>query len=291
MNNSKVRTSPVTEAFVRFHFTGICSLVTDSSHSPLVAVIPDGRQARYSSTDPSSQIPSHHAFVMFPAAAASGREADFIVKNGELGVCLLENELLSLAGGTIEPVAANGSADEIIRMSNVCSHATMANECIAHPPHERVLAQVNLPSNALWVQTLSEDEYTFDPPCSSVSEPMSGKLAEVAALDLRITDASTLMLVSHPFSGASRAALVLSLEGTSAEAPLVITIGNVPLPDLQRYVNEEEGHHHHDRDVHFELYYTLTPGSAPLPLTVPARQLTKVPHASNCPVAIMDVEG
>ena len=301
MKNSKVHThevrpkaagAPVTEAFVRFHFTGICSLIVASDHSPLVAVIPDGRQSRFSTTDPSMQIPSHHAFVMFPAAAASGREADFKLKNGDLGVCLLQHELLSLAGGTIEPVEGSGSADAIIRMSNVCAHAVVAQDCVSHPPHDAVLAQVTIPSNALWVQTASEDDYTFEPRCGAVSKPHEGKLAEVAAVDLRIRDASTLLLLSHPFAGgAAHQPLELSLAGTSAEDPLVITIGNSPLPDLQRYVDAAPGGHQHDRDVHFELYYTLAPAAPPLPLTVPVRQQTKVPHASNCPVVIMDVEG
>ena len=288
----KETAAPVTEAFVRFHFTGICGLVVASDHSPLVAVIPDGRQGRFSTTDPSMQIPSHRAFVMFPAAAASGREADFKLKNGELGVCLLEHELLSLAGGTIEPVPESGSKDAIIRMSNVCAHALVAQDCVAHPPHDAVLAQVTIPSNALWVQTASEDDYAFEPRCNSVPKPHQGKVAEVAAVDLRIRDASTLMLLSHPFvGGAAREPLELSLAGTSAKEPLVITIGNSPLPDLHRYVDAAPGGHQHDRDVHFELYYTLTPAAPPLPLTVPVRQQTKVPHASNCPVVIMDVEG
>jgi hypothetical protein len=176
-------------------------------------------------------------------------------------------------------------------MTHVCSHMKAAKSCVSFPPREGVLAQVSLPSNMLWVQTLSEDDYTFQPPCALVTAPQIGKLAEVAAVDVRISDASTLMLESHAFGGGpSRDALVLSLEGTTAEAPLVITIGNTPLPDLQRYVDETPGGHQHDRDVHFELYYTLAAANSPLLPVIPVRQLTKVPHASNCPVALMDAE-
>jgi hypothetical protein len=300
MKNSKVHTHevrsnaaalPVTDAYVRFHLTGICGLVLDSGHAPLLTIIPDGRRPRLSATDPTAEIPSHHAFVMFRAAAASGREADFKVKNGELGVCLLEHELITLAGGTIEPLPPKATPSEIINMAHVCGHMKAAKSCVAFPPREDVLAQVSLPSNVLSVQTLSEDDYTFEPPCALVTAPQTGKLAEVAAVDFHITDASTLMLESHAFGGGpSRDALVLSLEGTTAEAPLVITIGNSPLPDLQRYVDETPGGHQHDRDVHFELYYTLAAARPPLLPVIPVRQLTKVPHASNCPVALMDVE-
>ena len=129
MKNSKVHTHevrsnaaalPVTEAFVRFHVTGICGLVLNSGHAPLLTIIPDGRRPRFSVTDPASEIPAHRAYVMFPAAAASGREADFNVKNGELGVCLLEQELITLAGGTIEPLPPKGNGAEIINISRVC---------------------------------------------------------------------------------------------------------------------------------------------------------------------------
>lgn len=298
MKNSKVHTHevrsnaaalPVTEAFVRFQLTGICGLVLNSGHTPLLTIIPDGRRPRFSVNDPASEIPSHHAFVMFSAAAASGREPDFNVKGGELGVCLLEHELITIAGGTIEPLAPTGTAAEIVEMARVCSHMKAAKSCVSFPPREGVLAQVSLPSNMLWVETPSEDDYTFEPVC--VADPQTGKLAEVAAVDFRITDASTLMLESHAFGGGpSRDPLVLSLEGTTAEEPLVITIGNTPLPDLQRYVDQAPGGHQHDRDVHFELYYTLAAANPALLPVIPVRQLTKVPHASNCPVALMDAE-
>jgi len=301
MKNSKVHAHevrpksallPVTEAFVRIHITGICGLIVDGGHTPLLTVIPDGRQARFSVNDPTEEIPSHHAFVMFPAAAASGRAADFNVKDGELGVCLLEHELITLAGGTIEPLPPGGGTSEITVMSRVCGHAQAAKSCVAFPPREEVLAQVSLPSNALWVQTLSEDDYAFEPLCDLVTDAQTGKLAEVVAVDFHITDASTLMLESHAYSGGpSSEALVLSLEGTSAEAPLIVTIGNTPLPDLQRYVDETPGGHEHDRDVHFELYYMLAASNPPLLPVIPVKQMTKVPHASNCPSVIMDVEG
>jgi hypothetical protein len=289
---SKETTMPLTDAYVRFHITGICGLVVDSGHTPLVVLMPDGRQSSFSSTDPAEEIPSHRGIVMFPAAAASGREADFTVKNGELGVCLLEEELITLAGGTIGPGKPGaGSTSEIVRMADVCSHARVARSNVAFPPSGSVLAQVSLPSNALWVQTLSEDSYTFEPRCSLVADPQEGQLAEVVAVDLHITDASTLMLVSHAYDGGpSSEPLVLSLDGTTPEAPLVVTIGNVPLPDLQRYVNETPGGHDHERDVHFELYYRLTAVPPPLPVTIPVKQMTKVPHASNCPSVIMDLE-
>lgn len=300
MKNSKVHTHevrsnaaalPVTEAFVRFHLTGICGLVLNSGHAPLLTIIPDGRRPRFSVTDPASEIPPHHAVVMFPAFAASGREADFNVKNGELGVCLLEQELITLAGGTIEPLPPKGGSAEIVNMARVCDHAKMAKSCVAFPPREGVLAQVSLPSGQLWAQTLSDDDYAFEPPCAAVSDPQSGKLAEVAAVDFRITDASTLMLESHAFGGGpSREALVLSLQGTSAEQPLIVTIANSPLPDLQRYVDDTPGGHQHDRDVHFELYYTLAAASQLMLPTIPVKQMTKVPHASNCGPAIMEIE-
>lgn len=300
MKNSKVHTHevrsnaaalPVTEAFVRFHLTGICGLVLNSGHAPLLTIIPDGRRPRFSVTDPASEIPPHHAVVMFPASAASGREADFNVKNGELGVCLLEQELITLAGGTIEPLPPKGGAAEIVNMARVCGHAKAAKSCVAFPPREGVLAQVSLPSGQLWAQTLSDDDYSFEPPCAAVSDPQSGKLAEVAAVDFRITDASTLMLESHAFGGGpSREALVLSLEGTSAEQPLIVTIANSPLPDLQRYVDNTPGGHQHDRDVHFELYYTLAAASQLMLPTIPVKQMTKVPHASNCGPAIVEIE-
>jgi len=300
MKNSKVHTHevrsnaaalPVTEAFVRFHVTGICALVLNSGHAPLLTIIPDGRRPRFSVTDPASEIPAHRAYVMFPAAAASGREADFNVKNGELGVCLLEQELITLAGGTIEPLPPKGNGAEIINISRVCGHAKAAKSCVAFPPREGVLAQVSLPSDRLWVQTASDDDYAFEPACSLISDPQSGKVAEVAAVDFRISDASTLMLESHAFGGGpSHDALVLSLAGTTAEAPLVVTIGNTPLPDLQRYVDQTPGGHQHDRDVHFELYYTLAAASQLMLPTIPVKQMTKVPHASNCGSAIMDVE-
>jgi hypothetical protein len=302
MKNSKVHTHevrsnaaalPVTEAFVRFQITGICGVVLNSGHAPLLTIIPDGRRPRFSVTDPSAEIPPHHAFVMFPAAAASGREADFNVKNGELGVCLLEQELITLAGGTIEPLAPpqGSTTTEIVNLSRVCGHAKAAKSCVAFPPREGVLAQVSLPSDQLWVQTPSDDDYSFEPACTLIGDPQNGKLAEVAAVDFRISDASTLMLESHAFGGGpSHEALVLSLQGTTAKSPLVITIGNTPLPDLQRYVDESPGGHQHDRDVHFELYYTLAAANQLMLPTIPVRQLTKVPHASNCPPAIMDVE-
>jgi|GEM_PF-3408899 len=300
MKNSKVHTHevrsketamPLTDAYVRFHITGICGLVVDDGHTPLVVLMPDGRQSSFSSTDPAEEIPSHRGIVMFPAAAASGREADFTVKDGELGVCLLEEELITLAGGTIAPMSASGSTSEIVRMADVCGHALVARSNVAFPPSDSVLAQVSLPSSALWVQTLSEDSYTFEPHCSLVADPQEGLLAEVVAVDLHITDASTLMLVSHAYDGGpSSEPLVLSLDGTTVEAPLVVTIGNVPLPDLQRYVNETPGGHDHERDVHFELYYRLTAAPPPLPVTIPVKQMMKVPHASNCPSVIMDLE-
>jgi len=301
MKNSKVHTHevrskaaalPVTEAWVRFHLTGICGLVLNSGHTPLLTVIPDGRRPRFSVNDPAMEIPSHHAFVMFPAAAASGREADFNVKDGELGVCLLEQELITLAGGTIEPLPPKGTTTtEIINMARVCGHAKVAKSCVAFPPREDVLAQVSLPSGDLWVQTLSEDDYAFEPPCTLVTDPQTGQLAEVAAVDFHITDASTLMLESHAFGGGpSREALVLSLAGTSVEEPLIVTIANSPLPDLQRFVDNTPGGHEHDRDVHFELYYTLAATNPPLLPVIPVKQMTKVPHASNCGSAIMDVE-
>jgi len=297
MKHSKVRTPaaradganlPPTEAFVRIQITGICGLVVDSDHSPLVVVMPDGRECRFSSTDPAAEIPSHRAFAMFPIAAASGREADFTLKNGELGVCLLEREMLSLAGGTIE--SRGGGGDGIVNMANVCAHATAAKTCVAFPPLDGLLAQISLPSKNLSVQTLSEDEYSFAPRCQSVGRPQEGKIAEVVAVDLRVTDASTLMLQSHPFGGASAGPIELSLDGTTAASPLVISIGNVPLPDLRRWVDATPGGHHHDRDVHFELYYTLAPARPPLPLTIPVRRMTKVPRGSNCPVVTIPSE-
>lgn len=300
MKNSKVRTSdvrakgaalPVTDAFVRLHFTGICAMVPDNGHTPMLAVIPDGRRNRASATDPTMEIPSHYAFVMFPAAAASGREADYTVHSGDFGVCLLEDELITLAGGTIAPVTVTGSTAEIVNMARVCGHAKAERSTVTFPPREGVLAQVSVPSNGLYVQSLSDDNYEFQPPCSVVTNPQTGQIAEVGAIDLHITDSSTLMLVSHAFRGGpSREPLVLSLEGTTAEDPLIVTVGNVPLPDLLRYVDATPGGHVHDRDVHFELYYLLT-SNEPLPPVIPVKQmLMKVPHGSNCPIVSMDTE-
>lgn len=281
----------VTDAYVRFLITGIVGLAVDSGHTPLLAMMPDGRIARPSATDPAETIPPHHAFVMFPLAAATGREADLTLGSGTLGVCLLEHELLTLAGGTIASLPGGGSSSEIIDFAKVCGHTFAAKSCVSFPPNDNVLAQVSLPSNALWSQSLSTDSYTFQPPCSLVTAPQSGQLAEVAAVDLHITDASTLMLVSHAFGGgASRDALELALDGTTSAAPLVITIGNAPLADLQRYVDGTPGGHEHDRDVHFELYYRLAATNPPLPPVIPFKVLMKVPHASNCPVALMPVE-
>jgi len=296
VHTSEVRPNaalPVTEAYVRVLITGICGLVVDSDHAPLVVLMPDGRQPRFSSTDPSAEIPAHRAFVMFPASASAGseREPDFTLRNGELGVCLLEREMLSLAGGTIEPLTTGGGSAEIINMRNICTHGVVAKGSVAFPPAGNVLAQVNLPSGHLSVHTLSEDNYSFEPRCRSVSLPQEGKLAEVVAVDLKINDASTLLLQSHAFSGSvSAGAITLSLAGTTPDKPLEISIGNAPLPDLGRWVDATPGGHQHDRDVHFELYYTLSPGPPPLPLTIPVRRATKVPHASNCPVALMPVE-
>src|SRR5947209_19003206 len=87
---------PVTDAYVRFHITGIVGLAIDSGHAPLIAMMPDGRIASASATDPAETIPPHHAFVMFPLAAATGRAADYTLGGGTLGVCLLEHELLTL---------------------------------------------------------------------------------------------------------------------------------------------------------------------------------------------------
>lgn len=299
MKNSKVHThevrpktaSIVTDAYVRFHLTGIVGLAVDSGHTPLLAMMPDGRTESASVTDPMELIPPHHAFVMFPAAAETGREVDFALGGGTYGVCLLEHELLTLAGGTIEPITPTASSAEIVNFVNICGHTFAAKDCISFPPRAAVLAQVSLPGNGLWSQSLSMDDYDFEPPCSLVTTPMSGQLAEVAAIDFHITDASTLQLVSHAFGGGpSRDAIELSLEGTTAAAPLIITIGNVPLPDLTRYVDGTPGGHDHDRDVHFELYYRLAATNPPLLPVIPHKVLAKVPHGSNCPVAMMPVE-
>lgn len=282
---------PVTDAYVRFLITGIVGLAVDSGHTPLIAMMPDGRTPRASVTDPAETIPPHHAFVMFPLSAATGRDVDFTLGSGTLGVCLLEHELLTLAGGTIASIPASGSTSEIIDFANVCGHTFAAKSCVSFPPNDNVLAQVSLPSSELWSQSISTDSYTFEPPCSLVTTPQSGQLAEVAAVDLHITDASTLMLVSHAFGGGpSRDALELALDGTTSGSPLIITIGNAPLADLQRYVDGASGGHEHDRDVHFELYYRLAATNPPLPPVIPFKVLTKVPHASNCPVALMPVE-
>jgi hypothetical protein len=276
---------PVTEAWVRIRITGICGLVIDNAHSDLVIVIPDARDSRFSVTEPTSAIPAHNAFLMYPKAAASGREADFYVGNGELGVCLLAREMLSLEGGTIVPLASERS-DEIVDMATVCAHGAIDPAFVAFPPAPGVLAQVHVPSNGMATHVASDDDYTFQPTCRAVPSPYSGRLAEVIAVDLRIDDASTLILHSHPFSGSAAAEdVVLSLQGTSAAAPLEVTIGNVPLPDLQRFVGDAEGGHKHDRDIHFELYYTLAAEPPALP-TIPVRR-AKVPHAGNCPCVIL----
>jgi len=288
---SKTAALPTTDAYVRFHFTGICGMIAGSGHSPLLAVIPDGRRNRLASTDSTAEIPSHYAFVMFPVAAASGRAPDFLVGDGSLGVCLLEHELITMAGGTITALPAGGSTTEIVKMSRVCGHAKVAKSCVSFPPNDAVLAQVSVPSDALYVQTLSDDDYTFDPPCSLVTDPQTGKIAEVGAVDLQVADSSTLELQSHAFAGGPpRDTLTLSLEGTTSAAPLIVTIGNVPLPDLQAYISGTGGHVH-DRDVHFELYYQLAATMPPLPVVIPVRVMTMVPHASNCPIVDMDVEG
>jgi hypothetical protein len=175
-------------------------------------------------------------------------------------------------------------------MSRVCGHAKAEKSTVSFPPRKGVLAQVVVPSAALWGESETDDSYTYEPHCDLVTDPQSGTYADVGALDLRISDASTLMLVSHAFGGGpSRPPIELSLDGTTADAPLIVTIGNVPLADLRRYVDEAPGGHEHERDVHFELYYLLAK-TPPVPLVVPIQQMTKVPHASNCPIAIMDLE-
>jgi hypothetical protein len=279
-----------TTAYVRLLITGICALITDNEHTPLLAVMPDGREPRLSATDPALQIPSHHAFVMFPAASIVDtephRDADYFVSGGDLAVCLLEDEMLSLAGGSISGVASSGSSTEIVRMPDVCVHAKAQPAYTTFPPAAGVLAQVQVPSNALVTNTASEHTFTFEPPCAGVTTPQSGNLAEVVQVDLQVDDASTLQLVSHPFSGgAAMRPIVLSLDGTTYEAPLEVTIGNVPLPDLLRYVGDQPAAPHGDRDVHFELYYTLV-ANIPQPPPIPIMHMM-VPHASNCPSAIM----
>jgi hypothetical protein len=276
-----------TQAYVRLLFTGICRLICDNPHTPLVVLMPDGREARASSTDPSLVIPSHHAFVMYAQSAVDTtqphRDPDLLVASGANAVCLLEEEMLSLAGGTIVGIPPTGSTTGVVDMGKVCTHAKPDPMYATFPPAAGVLAQVQVPYNQFCAHALSTHSVTFSPLCTGVTTPFSGQVAEVVRVDLEIDDASTLMLISHPFGGGpAEAPIVLSLSGTTSTAPLEITFGNTPLPDLLRWQGDlPAGPPHGDRDVHFELYYMLAPNvQQAVPIPIMSSMLL---GQSNCP--------